>query len=327
MTNPPFPEPRFIDTGALRMAIYEQGEGTPVILCHGFPEIAYSWRHQIPALAQAGFRAIAPDQRGYGLTGRPKNEPKGEAAVPLYDMEHLTGDLIGLLDALEIEKAIFAGHDWGGIVIWQLPILYPERVAGIIGVNTPYLPRPKGDPIAFMRKTMGEDMYIVYFQKYGAAEAVLEKDIPLTMKFWYRKAGKRPPRDNNSERSSFAFIKAFEAGPEHWPGEPLLSPEEQAVYCQAFERTGYTGPINWYRNFTRNWEQSEGQKEHIACPCLMISAADDAILRPELADRMGDYIPDLEKHIIADCGHWTQQEQPQELNRLMTGWLTKRFTK
>src|SRR5213593_4709850 len=130
---------RTVSTNGIRMAIRDEGTGPAVVLCHGFPELAYSWRHQVPALAGAGYRAIAPDQRGYGGTDQP-------AGVTDYDIHHLTADLVGLLDALGIERAVFVGHDWGGIVVWMMPLLHKARVAGAIGVNTPYFPRPSGPP-------------------------------------------------------------------------------------------------------------------------------------------------------------------------------------
>lgn len=320
-----FPEPYYVKTNGLDMAVYEEGpkDGVPVILCHGFPEIAYSWRHQLPALAKAGFRAIAPDQRGYGNTGG----PKGPDAIPLYDMKHLTGDLVGLLDALGLEKAIFAGHDWGGFVVWQMPLMHPDRVAGVIGVNTPFIPRGPIDPIEGMRMVFGEDMYIVFFQKYGEAEKLLGADVARSMRFWYRKSSMtlaefdaRPASEKN-----LAFLKAFQADESTWGGDQLLTKEEFDTYVRAFEKSGYEGGINWYRNFSRNWRQSEGIAEKVNVPGLMISAADDYVLRPSMADGMEQYVPDLEKHVIANCGHWTQSEQPDALNALMVDWLKRRF--
>ena len=146
------------------MGYYEAGPTTdkpPVVLCHGWPELAFSWRHQIKALAEAGIRVIAPDQRGYGATDRPE-------AVEDYDLEHLTGDLVGLLDHLKIDKAIFVGHDWGGFVVWQMPLRHPIRVAGVVGVNTPHFPRAPIDPIELFRQRFGDKMYIVQFQDPGA---------------------------------------------------------------------------------------------------------------------------------------------------------------
>jgi len=320
-----FPEPYYVKTNGLDMAVYEEGpkDGVPVVMCHGFPELAYSWRHQMPALAKAGFRAIAPDQRGYGNTGGPKDE----ASVPLYDIKHLTDDLAGMLDALGLDKAIFAGHDWGGVVVWQMALRHPDRVSGVIGVNTPFMPRGPIDPIEGMRMVFGEDMYIVFFQKFGVADALLDKDVARSMRFWYRKSGMtlaefdaRPAAEKN-----LAFLKGFQADESTWGGEVLLTPEEHAYYTKAFEKAGFTGGINWYRNFSRNWKDSEGLVEKVDVPSLMISAADDFVLRPAMADGMEQYVPDLEKHIIPNCGHWTQSEQPDALNRLMVDWLKRRF--
>lgn len=320
-----FPEPRYVDTNGIKMAVYEDGpkDGVPVVLSHGWPELAYSWRHQIPALAKAGFRVIAPDQRGYGNTGG----PKGEENISLYDIEHLTGDLIGLLDALEIDKAVFCGHDWGGMVVWQAALLHPDRMLGVIGVNTPFIPRSPVDPIMAMRMLFGEDMYIVYFQKFGVAEKKLGENTKRTLNFLYRRSGitmqeweKLPASDKN-----LAFIKALDTPEGEWRGKPLLTDEELAYYTAAFEKSGWEGGINWYRNFTRNWERSANLVQKVTAPALMISAADDVVLSPAMTAGMEQYVPDLEKHIIADCGHWTQAEKPEELNRLMVDWLKRRF--
>lgn len=312
--------PRYVETNGIRMAVYEQGAGVPVVMSHGFPELAFSWRHQIPALANRGFRAIAPDQRGYGHTDRPQ-------AIESYDIHHLTGDLVGLLDALKIEKAVFVGHDWGGIVTWAMPLLHPHRVLGVIGVNTPFLPRPPMDPIALMRAAYGEEMYIVYFQKPGVADALLAKDVAKTLRFFYRKTGitieefdKRPPEERN-----LAFVRALDTDESIWPGEALLKPDELDVYTKAFARTGFTGGINWYRNFTRNWQTTEGIAQNVDVPCLMVMAANDIVLRPSLADGMETFVPDLEKYLIKGCGHWTQSEKPDELSRVMIDWLERRF--
>lgn len=320
-----FPEPYYIDTNGIKMAVYEQGpkNGVPVVMCHGFPELAYSWRHQLPAIAGAGFRAIAPDMRGYGNTGG----PKGKDAVPLYDIAHLTDDLAGLLDALGLHKAIFAGHDWGGVVVWQMALRHPDRVSGVIGVNTPFMPRGPMDPIAAMRMAFGEDMYIVFFQNYGVAEAIFDKDVARSMRFWYRKSAMKLADFDKlpAEQKNLSFTKSFESDESTWLGSQLLTPEELAYYTKLFEKSGFEGGINWYRNFTRNWELSAGQVEKVTAPALMVSAADDIVLRPELTIGMEQYVPDLEKHVIADCGHWTQAEKPEELNALMVDWLKRRF--
>jgi len=242
-------------------------------------------------------------------------------------MEYLLDDLIGMMDEMGLEKAIFCGHDWGGFVVWQMALHHPERVAGVIGVNTPYTARSPMDPIELMKMAFGEDMYIVFFQKFGVAEALFEADVEKTMRFWYRRwtmslADYDAQPDENKK---LALGEAFKSPESEWAGEPLLNKEEFDFYVNAFKQSGYEGGINWYRNFTRNWEKSEGIDENINVPCLMISAANDVVLRPEMTEGMENFIPDLEKHIIPDCGHWTQSERPEELNALITDWLKRRF--
>lgn len=317
-----FPEARIVKTNGIDMAVYEAGpkDGFPVVLCHGFPELAYSWRYQLPALADAGFRVIAPDQRGYGATSRPDD-------VQSYDMAHLTGDLAGLLDALEIKKAVFVGHDWGGLVVWQMPIFQPTRVAGIIGVNTPFLARPPLDPIMGMRAVFGENMYIVYFQQPGVADGLLAKDVGKTFRFFMRKNGVKAVDYAKlpQEQRSLALVHALQTDESTWPGESLMPYEELEVFIQTFTRTGFTGGINWYRNITRNWELSGTMEQKVHVPGLMIMAEDDIVLAPAMADGMERFVPDLEKVLIPNCGHWTQQEHPEETNRAMIDWLKRRF--
>ncbi|MFN4175786.1 alpha/beta fold hydrolase [Phenylobacterium sp.] len=308
----------------VEIAYYEAGprEGVPVVLCHGFPELAFSWRHQVKALADAGRWVIAPDQRGYGLSSKP-------GAVTDYDMEHLTGDLVGLLDHLGVEKAIFCGHDWGGIVVWQTPLLHPDRVAGVIGLNTPFLPRAPVDPIAIFRHRFGPDMYIVWFQTPEEPEAVLGEDVSKTMRFFMRKpSALRTAAAQPEGGSSFAFRDLLRAWDGTAGGDQLLSPDELAVFTEAFEKGGFFGPVSWYRNFTRNWERAEGLPGRIdGLPCLMITAELDAVLTPEMAEPMTGLVGDLEMHMVEGSGHWTQQEKPGEVNRLILDWLDRRFPK
>ncbi|MBL9009887.1 MAG: alpha/beta hydrolase [Alphaproteobacteria bacterium] len=320
MSAPRLPDPHFVQSNGIRMAVYEQGSGFPIVFCHGFPELAYSWRYQLPALAAAGFRAIAPDQRGYGLTDAPEGAEN-------YSMRHLTGDLAGMLDALGIEKAVFCGHDWGGMVVWQMALMHPERVAGVIGVNTPHMPRAPMDPIALMKMAYGDDMYIVYFQTPGVADAALAADTAKTMRFFMRKGGmtleefdRQPP-----EAKNLALVAALQSDEALWPGELVMSQAELDVFVETFKRTGFTGGINWYRNFTRNWQESEGRSDKISVPCLMIMAENDVVLRPAMADGMEALVPDLEKHLVRNCGHWTQQEHPDETNRVIADWMRRRF--
>ena len=178
------PPLQFAQTNGIRMGYYEAGpvsDAPPMVLCHGWPELAFSWRHQIKALAEAGIRVIAPDQRGYGVTDRPDS-------VETYDIEHLTGDLVGLLDHLKIDKAIFVGHDWGGFIVWQMPLRHPSRVAGVVGINTPHSDRAPADPISLYRKRFGDSMYIVQFQDPAQQpDKIFGSRVAETFDFFMRK--------------------------------------------------------------------------------------------------------------------------------------------
>jgi pimeloyl-ACP methyl ester carboxylesterase len=304
----------------IALSVHEAGTAPasrpPLVLCHGFPELAYSWRHQIPALAAAGFRAIAPDQRGYGSSDRPPR-------VEDYGLEPLCADLAGLLDALEIERAIFVGHDWGGFVAWAMPLLHPARCAGVIGVNTPYMRFPT---TAALRRAFADDerLYILWFQKPGVAEAVLDKNPRLVFERIMRRASRgRGGMWNGELADANPFRRAHEIPP---PENPLLSEQDLDYYTSAYARSGFAGPIHWYRNIDANAERlPDLGRRPLSLPCLMITAEWDAALPPSLAADMGQYCSDLETHMIARCGHWTQQEQPAELNRLLLDWLTRRF--
>jgi pimeloyl-ACP methyl ester carboxylesterase len=323
------PPLQFAQTNGIRMGYYDAGPKTdtpPVVLCHGWPEMAFSWRHQIKALSEAGIRVIAPDQRGYGATDRP--EP-----VEAYDMEHLTGDLVGLLDHLKIDKAIFVGHDWGGFVVWQMPLRHLDRVAGVVGVNTPHWDRAPADPIELFRKRFGDSMYIVQFQDPAREpDRIFGSRVEQTFDAFMRKPRKAvEPGDKGvggigGSTANLAFpqmVAAYDA--KHDPRTPILSPEEKKVFVDTFTRTGFTGGINWYRNFTRNWQRSAGLDHHVKVPALMIMAENDAVLPPSAADGMEKLVPDLEKYLVRDSGHWTQQEQPEEVSAKLIEWRRKRF--
>lgn len=321
------PPVSYAEVNGIRMAYYEAGPrtGAPVVLCHGFPELAYSWRHQIAALAAAGRWVIAPDQRGYGMTSRPE-------AVEDYDIEHLTGDLVALLDHLKAPKAIFCGHDWGGFVVWQMPLRHADRVAGVMALNTPFNARAPADPIEIMRKVFGPEMYMVQFQPPEIADAILAKDVSRTMNMFLRRPlPDAPPAVGGMTRgadgeSAFNLLRAigdYDKANDPRPG--FLSDDEMACFIETFERTGFTGGINWYRNISRNWRRSEGIADHVAAPALMVMAEKDAVLPPSAAEGMEAFVPDLEKVLIKDSGHWTQQEQPQAVNAVLLDWLNRRF--
>jgi pimeloyl-ACP methyl ester carboxylesterase len=316
------PPVQYADTNGIRMAYYEVGPrtGVPVIFCHGFPELAFSWRHQLRAFEAAGRWAIAPDQRGYGLTG-------GPAGAENYDLEYLTGDLVGLLDRLGIDKAIFCGHDWGGMVVWDMALRHPDRVAGVIGVNTPFLPRGPVDPIAAMRAAYGDDMYVVWFQQPGLADAVLGTDVERSIRFFMRKPllTLEQYQQLPAEMRTLALGEALKLYDAATDTQQFLTDDEIAAFAESFAATGFTGGINWYRNFTRNWEASAGRQEHVGVPSLMIMAENDVVLSPAMTEGMEAYVPDLERHLVKESGHWTQQEKPEEVSRALLDWLGRRF--
>lgn len=328
------PPLQYAQVNSIRMGFYEAGPKTdkpPVILCHGWPEIAFSWRHQIKALSEADIHVIAPDQRGYGATERPEK-------VEDYDIEHLTGDLVGLLDHLKIDKAIFVGHDWGGFIVWQMPLRHPSRVAGVIGVNTPHTPRTESDPIGLLRKRYGDHLYIAQFQDpERRADKIFDSNVEKAFDFFMRKpipqrampeAGEGPPAAGlgASPKLNMAFPQMV-AGydPKLDPREKILTPEETQVFIDAFKVSGFTGGINWYRNMTRNWERSAHIDHTVRVASLMIMAENDAVLPPSSCDGMEKIVPDLEKYLIKNSGHWTQQEQPAEVSAKIIEWRKRRF--
>jgi len=310
-----FPNEKFVDTNGIRMAFYEQGQGPAVILLHGFPELAFSWRYQLPALADAGFRAIAPDQRGYGLTTVPP-------AVADYRVSELIADVHGLMDALELESATFVGHDWGALVLWHMAMLAPQRMERLVALNIPHFPRSPVDPIAYAREHLGEDFYIVNFQDSDEADRlfgenprrfidrIMRKNLITREQF-----DQRPP-----ERQVVSLLRIATREP---GGDPILGAKELDYFAAAFERTGFTGGINWYRNWTHNWQQLDGIDQQIDIPTLFIGATDDIVVRPEHIERMRPLVSNLEVHMLEGCSHWSQQERAEDVNRIMLDWLRR----
>ena len=318
------PPLQYARTNGIRMGFYEAGPTTdkpPLVLCHGWPELAFSWRHQIKALSEAGIRVIAPDQRGYGATDRPE-------AVEAYDLEHLTGDLAGLLDHLEIDKAIFVGHDWGGFVVWAMALRYLDRVAGVVGVNTPHWNRSPIDPIEAFRQRFGDTMYVVQFQDPAREpDRIFNSRVEQTFDAFMRKPlPQTEAASGAAPKINLAFPQMVAAYDAKFDSRtPILSAEEKKVFVDTFSRTGFTGGINWYRNFSRNWQRSAGLDHTIRVPSLMIMAEHDRVLPPSAADGMEKLVPDLEKHLVRDSGHWTQQEQPAEVSAKLIEWRRRRF--
>ncbi len=315
---------RFVRTNGLRMHLAEQGEGPLVILCHGFPELWYSWRHQLSALAQAGFHAVAPDMRGYGYTDQPK-------AIEQYTLPHLVDDTVGLLDALGQETAVIAGHDWGAVVAWHAALLHPDRFRAVIGLSVPFVPRGQVYPSKGWPETADAVFYQSYFQTPGVAEADLERDVRLTLRsFLYNASGDAP--QPATEAAGNVMMVPREGGMVtnlfHPPAlPPWLTEADVELYAGQFERTGFRGGLNWYRNLDRNWEllaPYAGRK--VTVPALFMAGDRDVVLEYRGMDRV---IADLPKNapnlhktlILPGCGHWTQQERPREVNEAMLDFL------
>ncbi|MDH5736806.1 MAG: alpha/beta hydrolase [Gammaproteobacteria bacterium] len=305
-----FPESEILDLGRIRLEVFQAGEGIPVVLAHGWPELAYSWRYQVPALVEAGYRVIVPNQRGYGRSDKPEE-------VEAYDIHQLCRDHVALLDYLGIEKAIYVGHDWGAIVVWNMALMHADRMIALANLSVPFTPRPPSDPISFWEKMLGPDFYIVHFNRQpGVATSAFEKNTRVFLTNMYRKNHWRQASDfGDSGRSILQMAEALR--PE---GEPVMNSDDLEVFVQAFEQGGFVHPCHWYRNFSRNWETTASVRQQIGLPALMIYGEHDMVPKSEA---MPDYVNDLEIHQF-DCGHWIQQEKPSETNEVLLEWLERR---
>lgn len=316
---------RMVETNGIRMHVAEAGQGPLVVLCHGFPESWYSWRHQLVALAAAGYHAVAPDQRGYGRTDAPE-------AIDQYTLFHLVGDLVGLLDALGAPTAVVAGHDWGAPVAWHAALLRPDRFRAVIGLSVPFRPRGAVRPTTVMPRTEDAIFYQLYFQEPGVAEAELERDPRRTIRtllYWGSGDGQRAPHTPGSGRAGMVprgggFLTARDV-PDALPA--WLTEADVNVYASEFRRTGFRGGLNWYRNIDRNWELlAPWAGARVTVPALYIVGDRDLVLTfrgmDQLLPALKQVIPELRQTLVLPgCGHWTQQERPADVNAAMLQFL------
>lgn len=309
----PFPDSEIVSVNGVELEVFTAGprDGAPIVLCHGWPEHAFSWRHQVPVLAAAGYHVIVPNQRGYGRSSRPE-------AVADYDITHLSGDLIGLLDHFGHASALFVGHDWGAIVVWGLAMLHPERVAGVINLSVPFLQRGETPWVDFWEQALGGDFYIVHFNRQpGVADAVFLEHVDNFLRNLYRtNQWQHEPVDLGPGMPMINMATADEL-----PGELMMSEEDLQVFVSSFRASTFTGGINWYRNFNRNWEILGAYEQKISQPTLMIYGSHDMV--PPSPD-LGQFVADLET-VTLECGHWIQQERPEETNAAMLDWLARRY--
>ena len=308
MFNPAeFPEPTLISVNGVELEVFEAGQdnaGQPIVLCHGWPEHAFSWRHQMTTLVDFGYHVIVPNQRGYGNSSRPTD-------VTDYDIEHLSGDLVALLDHYGYENATFVGHDWGAMVVWWLTLLHPTRVNKVIALSMPYMERGEQPWVEAMEEILGGDFYFVHFNRQpGVADAVLEENTYQFLRNLYRK--NEPPADPEPGNSMINLARA-----ETPLGDPIMSDSELAVFVSAFECSGFTSNINWYRNVDRNWHLLADVDPTIQQPALMIYGARDLVARNE---RITEFVPNVDV-VDLDCGHWISEEMPEETNQAILTWL------
>ena len=304
---------RTVETNGIRMHIAEQGAGPLVVLCHGFPESWYSWRHQLSALAEAGFHVVAPDMRGYGQTDRPE-------AIDQYTLLHLVGDMVGLLDALGAESAVIAGHDWGAPVAWHAALLRHDRFRAVIGLSVPYRPRGPVRPTTVMPQTDDALFYQLYFQEPGVAEAELERDVRTTIRrLAFSGSGDVPLRDLTFANPDAVGMVPRRGGFLSRTVEPSalpawLSDADIDFYAGEFTRTGFRGGLNWYRNIDRSWELlAPFAGARVTVPALYVAGDRDLVVAfrgmDQLIPNLSRFVPNLRKTImLAGCGHWTQQE-------------------
>ena len=312
---------RFVRSNGIKMHIAEDGEGPLVVLCHGFPELWYSWRHQLRALAEAGCHVVAPDQRGYGQTDRPE-------AVEDYNILQLCGDIIGLVDALGETEAVIVGHDWGAPVAWVCALLRPDIFRAVVLLSVPYRQRSWAGirPTELMKQMAGDkQFYQLYFQEPGKAEHELEADVRKTMLMGlYSGSGDAPP----DKRWRFLFDKSetfLDTGavPQTLPA--WLTEADLDFYAEEFKRTGFRGGLNWYRNIDTNWELTpflSGAK--IRQPSLFIAGEFDGVITMyrQAFDSLEETMPGLRKKVLMPAaGHWIQQERPTEVNGLLIEFL------
>jgi pimeloyl-ACP methyl ester carboxylesterase len=317
---------RTIDTNGIRMHVAEQGEGPPVLLCHGFPETWYAWRHQLSGLAAAGFRAIAPDLRGYGGTERP-------AQADPYTLLHLVGDLVGLLDALDIRQAVVVGNDWGATLAWQAALLRPDRFTAVAACSVPMMGRPPVRPTALFPHTDDALFYTLYFQEPGVAERELERDVRQTLcKLFFAASGDAGPRrDNDGTPNPFGMVARKDGLlaplPDPAAPPPWLAEADLDVFAEQFTASGFGGGLNWYRNLDRNWElQAALDGMQVRVPALFVAGERDTGLAipgmREIIAAMPALVPDLRGTVILPgCGHWAPQEKPREFNAALLAFL------
>jgi pimeloyl-ACP methyl ester carboxylesterase len=307
---------RLIETNGIRLRTVVAGQGPLIILLHGWPQCWYLWRHQIDPLVAAGFQVAVPDQRGYGGSDAPQE-------IEAYDILHLTGDVVGIADALGHSTCIVIGHDWGAPVAWNTALLHAERVRAVVGMSVPYFRWPAG--LFTQQENFGDEFwYMVYFQKPGVAEAELEVDVRRTLRMiHFSLSGSAPEHLFFTPKPSTAGFLDGLIDPQELPRG--MTQEDLDYYVAQYQQSGFRGGLNWYRNLDRDIEvtpQLEGKK--ILQPALFLAGEKDLVLKfPGMnLDTMRALVPNLQGCIIVPgAGHWVPAEYPEEVNKSLLDFL------
>ena len=313
-------EHKIITTNGIKMHVARMGSGPLVLLCHGWPESWYSWRHQLKALAAAGYCAVAPDMRGYGQTDKPE-------AIDQYTLFHLTGDTVGVVDALSFKEGVIIGHDWGAPVAWHSALFRPEIFKAVVGLSVPFRPRGDVRPTTMMPQTDTAIFYQLYFQEPGVAEADLEKDVRLSLRTTLFGGVATAEGDSTSvgmlpRAGGWLASRKAPSTPPPWITETDID-----FYEGEFKNSGFRGGLNWYRNIDRNWELlAPWAGAKVTVPAIYIAGDRDLVVRfrgmDQLIPNLKLFIPQLEGTImIPGCGHWTQQERPEDVNSAVIKFL------
>ncbi len=308
---------RSVATNGIKLHVAEAGAGPLVLLVHGFPESWYSWRHQLPALAAAGFHAVAPDVRGYGRSDAP--EP-----IEAYSMKEMTADMAGLVEALGERTAVIAGHDWGSPIAWHSALLYPDKFRAVAALSVPFTPRAPAPPTTIFRQVFADRFfYMLYFQEPGVAEAELEADVRRSMRlFLYFASGDAPPGNFATKPKDSKFLDGM---PEPAQLPAWLTQADLDYFTAEFERAGFRGGLNRYRNMDRDWEElPQLAGARVEQPALFIAGDRDGVIAmmPNGVETMRRHVPDLRGVVmLPGAGHWTQQERPNEVNEALIAFL------
>lgn len=292
---PPLTGPVDVPVGDITLSVRSGGSGPTVVLVHGFPDLAFSWRYQVPPLLDAGYHVVAPDLRGFGGSSRPSE-------VTAYDATSVRHDLVGLLDAMEIDAAVFIGHDWGASSIWSLAFTHPDRVRALVGLSVPYTPAAPVEPTRIMRERLGEEYYMVRWQQPRVPERELSHDVAKTFRDVF---------------CSGTFGTATATGLPGW-----LSDAELATYVGVFERTGFSGGVNYYRNIDRNWSAQRARDEvSTDIPALFITGSADPLNKVSGLGGMRRVFTRLRESTVEGSGHWLHQQHPHPVNQEILGFL------